>query len=116
MTIGRIIGRCFVFRNNVTLLGDYGIKGTGLRVGTPTLRGMFPDARVDGNVFVGRGDGAYPAGNVVVGSLKDVGFVDADGHDWRLRPRSRFKEKADGRDPGIDGEKIEELRVRVPGR
>lgn len=101
----------FVFRHNITLSGEYGIKGTGLRAGTPTLRGMFPDARVAGNVIVGRGEASYPSGNVVVGRLKDVGFVDAERHDWRLAVGSRFKGKADGRDPGIDAEKIAPLKV-----
>ncbi|HEY7519713.1 MAG TPA: hypothetical protein VIE36_15620 [Methylomirabilota bacterium] len=101
----------FILRNNIARLGEYGIKGTGLRIGMPTLRGMFPDARVEGNVFIGRADGIYPPGNIVVGSLKDVGFVDADRHDWRLHPGSRFKSKANGRDPGIDAERIESLRL-----
>jgi hypothetical protein len=106
----------FVFRHNIIEQGDYGIKGTGLRSGTPTLLGMFPDARVEGNVFIGTASAPYPSGNVVVGRQKDVGFADAERRDWRLRAGSRFKGKADGRDPGIEADTVEELRVRSAGR
>src|SRR5262249_53940372 len=37
----------FVFRNNVTLQGEYGIKASGTTAGEPTLRGFFPGARVE---------------------------------------------------------------------
>ena len=92
----------FVFRNNVVMQGQYGIKASGLGAGAPTLHGVFPGARVEGNVFIGRGDVVYPPGNVVVGSVKDVGFTDPDRRDWRLRAGSRFQGKASGRDPGIN--------------
>jgi len=100
----------FAFRNNITLHGDYGIKGSGVAAGEPTLRALFPGARVDGNVFIGRDVAPYPPGNAAVGSVKDVGFVDVDRHDWRLRPGSRFKGAAGGRDPGADLE----LVPRIP--
>jgi hypothetical protein len=106
----------FVFRHNIVQHGDYGIKGTGLRSGTPTLVGMFTDPRVDRNVFIGATPTTYPSGNVIVGSLKDVGFVDVERRDWRLRAGSRFKGKADGRDPGIETDNIERLRARSAGR
>jgi hypothetical protein len=92
----------FVFRNNVTLHGDYGIKGSGLGAGEDTLRAVFPDARVDGNVFIGRDVARYPAGNRAVGSLKEVGFVNPERGDWRLAPNSRAKAASGPRDPGAD--------------
>jgi hypothetical protein len=92
----------FVFRNNVTLSGEYGIKGSGAAAGEPTLRTFFPGARVEGNVFIGRDGARYPSGNAAVGSVKDAGFVDAERGDWRLKPGTRFKGAAGGRDPGAD--------------
>jgi hypothetical protein len=102
-----------VFRYNVVGQGEYGIKGSGVAAGEPTLRAFFPDARVQGNVFIGRSSARYPEGNTVIGDAKDAGFVDAAGGDWRLRPESRFKGAANGRDPGAD---VETLRRVVGGR
>jgi len=92
----------FVFRDNVTLHGDYGIKASGTPAGDATLRAVFPEARVEGNVFIGRDVAPYPSGNHAVTSVKDVGFVDPGRGDWHLAPGSRFKGAAGGRDPGAD--------------
>jgi hypothetical protein len=98
----------FVFRNNVVAHGQSGIKGVGLGPGLPTLRALFPDARIEGNVFIG-GRAPYPSGNALVGGVKDVGFADPERRDWRLRPGSRFRGKAGGRDPGTDAETLATL-------
>jgi hypothetical protein len=96
----------FVFRNNIVGHGEYGVKGSGLASGEPTLRAMLPDARMEGNVLVGAGGTPYPSGNQIVRSAKDVGFVDAERGDLRLAPGSRFKGAAGGRDPGADLDRI----------
>jgi hypothetical protein len=41
-----------------------------------------------------------------VSSLKDAGYLDPDRRDWRLRPDSRFKGAAGGRDPGAEIEAL----------
>jgi hypothetical protein len=92
----------FVFRHNITLHGDYGIKGSGMPAGEATVRAVFPDGHVDGNVFIGRGIAPYPSGNHSVGSVDKVGFVDPERGDWRLSTESKFKGAAGGRDPGAD--------------
>jgi hypothetical protein len=92
----------FVLRNNVFGHGEYGVKGSGLASGEPTLRALMPGARMEGNVLIGTDIAAYPAGNRSVRSVKDVGFVDPERGDWRLAPGSRFKNTAGGRDPGAD--------------
>lgn len=104
----------FVFRHNVTLHGPHGIKGSGVAVGEPTLRALFPGARVEGNVFIGSAVPRY-AGNAAVGGIRDAGFLDPERRDWRLRSGSPFKGKAGGRDPGADVETLERLRRAVAG-
>jgi hypothetical protein len=105
----------FVFADNIVSHGQYGIKGSGLGVGEPTLRALFPGARVEGNVFIGRDVPAYPKGNLVAASVNDVGFVDAQHGDWRLTPGSRFKAAGHGRDPGADVEVLRGLIRRDGG-
>jgi hypothetical protein len=104
----------FVFRNNVTLYGTTGIKGSGIAGGEPTLRALFPGARVEGNVFIGADIPRY-AGNATVGGVQDAGFVDIERRDWRLRSSSRFKGAAGGRDPGADLDALDRLRRAMQG-
>ena len=104
----------FIFRNNVTLHGTTGIKGSGVAGGEPTLRALFPGARVEGNVFIGSDVPRY-AGNTAVGGVKDAGFVDVERHDWRLRSGSRFKGAAGGRDPGADLDALDRVRRPMQG-
>jgi hypothetical protein len=92
----------FVFRNNIVAHGEYGVKGSGLSGGEPTLRALFPDASVSGNVFIGPEVASFRSGNPTARRVKDVGFVDPDRGDWRLASSSRFKGAAGGRDPGAD--------------
>jgi hypothetical protein len=95
-----------IFRNNVVTNGEYGVKGSGLASGEPTLRAVMPDARVEGNVFIGPGAPGYPSGNQTARSMKDVGFVDPERGDWRLASNSRYKSAAGGRDPGADLDRV----------
>ena len=104
----------FVFRHNVTLHGTYGIKGEGVAVGEPTLRALFPGARVEGNVFIGSDAPRYTR-NATVAGIRDAGFVDPERRDWRLRPGSRFKGAAGGRDPGADIDGLDRVRRSVAG-
>lgn len=99
----------FVFRHNVALHGPYGIKGSGLPVGEPTLRALFPGARVEGNVFIGPDVPRY-SGNASVDGLRDAGFMDPERRDWRLKPGSRFKGTVGGRDPGADLGSLDRVR------
>ena len=94
------------FRNNVVTHGEYGVKGSGLASGEPTLRAVMPDARVEGNVFIGSDVAGYPGGNQTARSVNDVGFVDAARGDWRLASNSRYKGAAGGRDPGADLDRV----------
>ena len=84
-------------------MGHHWERRRSRRVGSPgpVLR---PARR--GNVFIGRDVPRYPPGNSVVSSLKDAGYLDPDRRDWRLRPDSRFKGAAGGRDPGAEIEAL----------
>lgn len=84
--------RRFVFRDNITGHGSYGIHGP-LDVRSPAARSMFQN-----NVFmnlqgVSPGDYAFPDGNDIVSDIGDIGFLDIPAKDYRLRPASRYKGK-----------------------
>ena len=100
--------RQFSFRDNITGHGLYGIHG--IDAAGSGARSMFT-----GNVFInlsgiGPGDMAFPAGNVMVAGLREVGFVDAASIDLRLSETSRFFSQA-GSD--VDQKK---LRNELAGR
>ena len=92
----------FVFRDNVVMHNDGGVFGDGLGSGAPALAKYFPGAIFAGNLLVGgEGRAVYPPRNFLPPSLRAVGFMDAEGGDYRLAPGSPFKRRAtDGTDPG----------------
>jgi hypothetical protein len=103
----------FVFQHNIVLHNDYGAIGGGLGPGRPSIDRYFPGAVFRGNVIVGGESGAYPSGNFFPSRIEDVGFI--SGSDLRLAPDSRFKGRAEGRDPGFDGEALRVLgQILVP--
>ena len=81
--------RGFVFRDNITGHGSYGIHGP-IDVRSDAARAMFQN-----NVFmnlqgVSSGDYAFPAGNTIVSGIAEVGFANPPGKDFRLGPRSKY--------------------------
>jgi len=44
----------FVYRHNITLHNEYGVKGSGSGVGIPTLARYFAGAIFEGTVLVGQ--------------------------------------------------------------
>ena len=96
-----------VYTNNITAPGEYGIFGGGASEGLPSLEKYFPQAMIARNVFVGRPSRLYPPGNFFAASLDEVGFVDRQRRDYRLKSNSAFKRAGtDGRDIGCDIEKL----------
>lgn len=82
----------FIFRDNITGHGEYGIHDLG-DLKSPQARAMFQN-----NVFVNlnhvpASDYAFPPGNTIIGDVKDVGFVNPVGNDYRLGPGSKYKGK-----------------------
>ena len=99
----------FIFRNNVSTRGTYGVFGSGVGEGTAALNyyaasGYF----FQGNVIVGAPASTYPAGNFFPATLADVGFVNATAGNYRLASTSAYARRGtDGRDPGADIDAIE---------
>lgn len=93
----------FIFRNNISVGGDYGVFGSGASEGNATLSQYFPNALFTRNALVGRNSGLYPAGNYFPSSEGAVGFVNPSTGDFRLSPSSPYKGQAtDGKDLGVD--------------
>ena len=105
----------FVYRNNISRHNDYGIFGGGKSTGNASIAFYFPGSVITGNVMVKEGnapgnvESIYPAGNFFPQSMKDVGFVDYERGDYRLRPGSRFRPAATGTFPGADIDKLPKL-------
>jgi hypothetical protein len=92
----------FVFVNNIAAHNEYGIIGSGFGVGDPSLKRFFPGSTVRHNVIVGGPARLYPRGNFFPRSFADVGFIDPQRGDYRLKNASTYKRAADGTDIGVD--------------
>ena len=93
----------FVYRNNLTRKGTYGVIGDGASEGLGTLGTYFPGAVFVKNVVVGATPSLYPANNLFPGSLDKVGFVNLTGGNYRLAASSPYRNAGtDGRDIGAD--------------
>lgn len=98
--IGGVQG--FKFTNNVQLHRDYGVIGTGMAPGLPTITGMFTAPVFERNVLADCQGTPYPAGNLCP-SLADfwAQFVNAAGGDYHLKATSVWKNAGtDGKDLG----------------
>ena len=94
--------RRFVFRDNITGHGNYGIHGLSDMV-SATARSMFRNNLFMNLNRVPPDDYAFPTGNSIVSGIAEIGFSDLSKRDYRLGPNSNFKRKAhDGTDPGAD--------------
>jgi hypothetical protein len=96
-----------VFQNNIAFHNAYGVIGSGTGIGRPTLDRYFPAAVIRRNVIIGGAADRYPLDNFFPPTAAQVGFVDLQGSDFRLRPSSSFKRAAtDHLDVGANIEKI----------
>lgn len=93
----------FVLSNNIVQQNRYGIVGTDVAPGLPTLSTYFPGAVVVGNVIIGGDAADYPPKNFFPRAVSEVGFTE-DPHAWpRLAAKSRYRSAAsDGADVGVD--------------
>ncbi len=94
--------RNFVFRDNITGHGNYGIHGH-VDMESDSARAMFQN-----NIFinlneVSPGDYAFPSGNILVSGVSEIGFLDPSAKDFRLGQSSKFKGKGrNGKNIGCD--------------
>jgi len=104
----------FVFTNNITSHGAYGIISTSRAPGNDSIRDTLPGSRIASNVIAGGNPDWYPPGNLFR-SMDEFRrqFVNFAGHDFRLVPNSPWmKGGSDGRPIGADFHAM----TRVPGR
>jgi hypothetical protein len=93
----------FVYRNNLSPKGAYGVLGSGSGEGRATLATVFPGAVFVKNVVAGAVATLYPPDNFFPASLDKIGFVNAGAGDYRLGPASPYRKAGtDGRDVGAD--------------
>ena len=83
--------RGLVVRDNFIGHGDYGVHGIDML--SPDAKSMFQN-----NIFlnlnrVPPSDYAFPPGNSMIGGVKDVGFINAAGNDYRLAAGSKYRGK-----------------------
>ena len=99
--------RVIAFQNNIAFHNQYGLIGSGTGTGRPTFDRYFPGALFRRNVIIGGSADRYPPDNFFPASADQVGFVDPQRRDYRLKPSSNFKRAATDRlDVGANAEKI----------
>lgn len=106
----------FVYTNNLTPHNAYGIIGTGLGPGLPTINQYFPGAVILRNVLVGGEATYYPPENYFPPSMADVGFRNYNGGDYRLLDTSPYRDAGtDGEDIGADFKRLRRVLHRLNG-
>lgn len=92
----------FVFTNNLTKLGRYGIAGTGRGSGNSAIGAFLPGAEITRNVIAGGTAGQYPAGNSFPSVAQfEAQFMSYAGADYRLIASSPWRGAGtDGHDLG----------------
>ena len=107
----------FVYRNNISRHNQYGIIGGGHSIGKDSIAYYFPGSTITGNVIAkevnapSNAESLYPAGNFFPQSMQDVGFIDYDRGNFRLRPGSRFRSATNETYPGADIDKLPKLNL-----
>ena len=93
----------FVFRSNIVFNNEYGLFGDGGTFGKATLAKYFPKAVFTNNVIIGGDAKDFPVGNFLPVSIKQIGFVNADGGNYNLTADNAFlKRGADGNQIGAN--------------
>jgi hypothetical protein len=104
----------FVYRDNLTPRGTYGVLGAGSSEGSNTLSTYFPGVDFRRNAIVGGNAAIYPTNNFFPATLNAVGFVDRLAGNYRLLASSAYKNAAtDGTDVGADIDALEAATAGV---
>ncbi len=80
----------FIFRNNIVFENEYGIKGDSMGSGQEVIDKLFSNGTVTGNIIIGGKSSLYKEKNFFLSSIGQVGFVNAEKGDYRLRSGSPF--------------------------
>ena len=96
----------FVYQNNLTVIGQYGIIGGGKGEGTAALDHYTPGYVFTNNVLVRARGRLYPTGNHFPSDISAVGFVDAANGNYQLMSGSPY---------GTTGADIAGLNSRIAG-
>jgi hypothetical protein len=95
--------RGFVFRNNIVFENEYGFKGDGTASGKATLDKYFPGGDVSFNAFIGGSPASYGGKNLYPNTVRQLGFINYEAQDFRLRPDSPLRGKGfQGKNIGAD--------------
>jgi hypothetical protein len=102
-----IPGSGLVYTNNITPFGLYGVVGSGLHDGFPTLNFYAPGTFFSRNIIAGAplpgSIPIYPADTIFLPSLDQVGFVNLAARNYQLSSSSAYHlAGTDGRDLGAD--------------
>jgi hypothetical protein len=94
----------FVYTNNISLHGTYGIMGEGGRPGQYSIDKYFPSSTIKNNVLAGGSASVYPTPNSFPTVAQwNASFVDLAGGDYRILSTSVFYTAgAGGTVPGAD--------------
>ncbi|MGH9957751.1 MAG: hypothetical protein ACREBC_11580 [Pyrinomonadaceae bacterium] len=103
---GSPVTKNFVFRDNITNHGTYGMNC----MSPGGFSRCWPRMTMANNLVIDtRKDRSfrlivyYPTNNYFPSTVSEVGFIDPAGGNYRLSSSSRYKGKAsDGTDPGVD--------------
>ncbi len=96
--------RSFIFRDNITGYGEYGIHGLG-DVRAVAVQRLFQNNLFINNRKISNSDFVIPPNNFAVQEIKDVNFADAARSDFRLSATSKYKGK--GKDKADLGSNID---------
>jgi hypothetical protein len=107
----------FVFTNNLTLQGAYGVIGSDHAPGNDTFRTFFPAALVTRNVIAEGDPGNYPSGNLFPSAREFRSqFLSYDDGNYQLTAGSRWRSAGtDGRDLGATTGPLREREPRERG-
>ncbi len=94
---GTKVATGFVYTNNSSRHGKYGIMGQGTALGTSTITAHFPGSKVTCNVFAGGPASSYPSPNSFPTEAQWTGsFVDYAGGDYQVKSGSVVAQAACG--------------------
>ncbi|MBI2609888.1 hypothetical protein HYW53_01800 [Candidatus Giovannonibacteria bacterium] len=97
----------FVFKDNIANHNQYGVIGTGMGIGNPTISRYFPGSVFIKNALIGGSAGSYPAENYFPSNSAAIGFADMPNGNYALLNSSTYKYMgSDGKDIGADASEV----------